>query len=187
MIARYPGFKGGGTGSDTSALHLDNGNNSLLPPTTSDRRHSQLNFWFCLEDVAEDQAPTLFIPDADGQHHDASRAEAMVAPGGSVAIFHNYSWHAASDYHRADGQRYVARAVEFLSPEEAASAFAAEKRRVVVLSYGWLTPDHPDPYAKNTASVKRLLDSAVGRHFQGLFWDFASRGVIIRDVVSIEL
>ena len=31
----------------------------------------------------------------------------MVAPGGSVAIFHNYSWHAASDYRRADGQRYI--------------------------------------------------------------------------------
>ena len=25
MIARYPGFTGGGTGSDASALHLDNG------------------------------------------------------------------------------------------------------------------------------------------------------------------
>ena len=31
----------------------------------------------------------------------------MIAPGGSVAIFHNYSWHAASDYLRANGQRYI--------------------------------------------------------------------------------
>ena len=103
-LVTYPGRE---AGRDGKPFHVDNGNNSLLPPTTSDRRHSQLNFWFCLEDVAEDQAPTLFIPDADGQHHDASRAEAMVAPGGSVAIFHNYSWHAASDYRRADGQRYI--------------------------------------------------------------------------------
>ena len=31
MIARYPGFKDGGVGSDVSGLHLDNGSNSLLP------------------------------------------------------------------------------------------------------------------------------------------------------------
>ena len=99
-LISYPGRKGG-------PFHIDNGNNSLLPPTESDRRHSQLNFWFCLEDVAEDQAPTLFVADGDGQHQDAARAEPMVAPGGSVAIFHNYSWHAASDYRRADGQRYI--------------------------------------------------------------------------------
>ena len=99
-LISYPGRKGG-------PFHIDNGNNSLLPPTESDRRHSQLNFWFCLEDVEEDQAPTLFVADGDGQHQDAARAEPMVAPGGSVAIFHNYSWHAASDYRRADGQRYI--------------------------------------------------------------------------------
>ncbi len=99
-LISYPGRKGG-------PFHIDNGNNSLLPPTESDRRHSQLNFWFCLEDVEEDQAPTLFVADGDGQHQDADRAEPMVAPGGSVAIFHNYSWHAASDYRRADGQRYI--------------------------------------------------------------------------------
>jgi len=31
----------------------------------------------------------------------------MVAPGGSVAIFHNYTWHAAAVYTRPSGQRYV--------------------------------------------------------------------------------
>jgi hypothetical protein len=99
-LVRYPGFKGG---RDTG--HIDNGNNSLLPPTDSDRTHSQLNFWFYLEDVAADQAPTRFVADLDG--HDISKAEAMVAPAGSVGIFHNYTWHAASDYEREDGQRYV--------------------------------------------------------------------------------
>jgi hypothetical protein len=99
-LVTYPGRK-------AMPFHIDNGNNSLLPPTESDHRQSQINFWFCLEDVAADQAPTLFVADSDGQHQDPSRAEPMVAPGGSVAIFHNYSWHAASDYLRPDGQRYI--------------------------------------------------------------------------------
>ena len=88
-LVTYPGRKNG-------TFHIDNGNNSLLPPTASDHNHSQLNFWFCLEDVDEDQAPTLFVDEDDGQHRDPAKAEAMAAPGGSVAIFHNYSWHAAS-------------------------------------------------------------------------------------------
>ena len=99
-LVTYPQRKGG-------AFHIDNGNNSLLPPTESDHRHSQLNFWFCLEDVDADQAPTLFVADEEGQDPNPVRSEAMVAPGGSVAIFHNYSWHAASDYLREDGQRYI--------------------------------------------------------------------------------
>ena len=35
MIARYPGFKGPGVDSDPSNLHIDNGNNSLLPQSQS--------------------------------------------------------------------------------------------------------------------------------------------------------
>ena len=72
-LVTYPGARGGG---DTA--HIDNGNNSLLPPTLEDRRHSQLNFWFYLEDVDEDQAPTRFLATAEGQ--DMSRA---VADGGA--------------------------------------------------------------------------------------------------------
>ncbi len=99
-LVTYPGFRGNG-----DQAHIDNGNNSLLPPTPEDRRHSQLIFWFYLEDVDEDQAPTRFLATADGQ--DMSRAVPMVAPGGSVGIFHNYTWHAATDYTRTNGQRYV--------------------------------------------------------------------------------
>ncbi len=97
LMCTYPG-RGG------MEFHLDNGNNSLLPPT-SERRHAQLNFWFYLEDVEADQAPTLFV--ANEHNRDPAQAEAFVAPAGSVAIFHNYSWHAASPYKRAVGQRYV--------------------------------------------------------------------------------
>lgn len=99
-LVRYPGFNGG---RDTG--HIDNGNNTLLPPTESDHTHAQLNFWFYLEDVAADQAPTLFVAHEDSG--DLSKAEAMVAPAGSVCIFHNYTWHASSDYTRREGQRYV--------------------------------------------------------------------------------
>ena len=99
-LVRYPGFKG-----NRGRSHIDNGNNSLLPPTASDHTHAQLNFWFYLEDVAADQAPTLFIANDDDQ--DPGKAEAMVAPAGSVCVFHNYTQHAASDYERSHGQRYV--------------------------------------------------------------------------------
>ena len=99
-LVTYPGFRG-----DSDRAHIDNGNNSLLPPTLEDRGHSQIIFWFYLEDVDEDQAPTRFLATADGQ--DTSRAVPMVAPGGSVALFHNYTWHAATAYTRPYGQRYV--------------------------------------------------------------------------------
>ncbi|HHZ90832.1 TPA: hypothetical protein EYN65_09975 [Candidatus Poribacteria bacterium] len=101
-MVRYPGFKGF---PDSGKPHMDNGNNSLLPPSQSNRHHGQLNFWFYLEDVDEDQAPTHLVKTSDGQ--DLSRAEKFVAPGGSVAIFTNYNWHSAGDYCREDGQRYV--------------------------------------------------------------------------------
>ena len=101
-MVRYPGFKGF---PDSGIPHVDNGNNSLLPPSQSDLHHSQLNFWFYLEDVDEDQAPTHLVKTSDGQ--DLSRAEKFVASGGSVAIFTNYNWHSAGDYSRKDGQRYV--------------------------------------------------------------------------------
>lgn len=99
-LALYPGYNG-----DNGTAHIDNGNNSLLPPTPDDRAHSQIVFWFYLDDVGSDQAPTRFIPNHCG--NDLSKSELFVAPGGSVAIFHNYLWHAASNYLRADGQRYV--------------------------------------------------------------------------------
>ena len=98
-MVRYPGFKG-----DTGQPHIDNGNNSLLPPTSSDRRHAQIVFWLFPEAVEPDQAPLRLIATADGQ--DLDRAEVAAVPAGTAAIFHTYTWHAASDYRRTDGQRY---------------------------------------------------------------------------------
>ena len=99
-IVRYPGYK-----SHVTRPHIDNGNNSLLPPSESDRSYGQINFWFYLEEVGEDESPTWFIPAGHGQ--DATRAVDMVGPPGTLAIFHNYAWHGARDYARSDGQKYI--------------------------------------------------------------------------------
>ena len=105
MIARYPGFKGGGVGSDASGLHLDNGNNSLLPQSQAALEFGQLVFWVHLEDVDEDQAPLRLLATEYGR--DTSKYEPLVCKGGTLCIFNNYTMHSASDYLREDGQRFT--------------------------------------------------------------------------------
>lgn len=98
-LARYPGFR-----CNSPNAHLDNGNNTLLPPT-DDRTHKQLWFWIHPELVAEDQAPLRLVPH---EHHgDLEKAVPLVCAGGSLCIFHTHTWHSASDYVREDGQRYT--------------------------------------------------------------------------------
>lgn len=64
----------------------------------------------------------------------------------------------------------------FLTPEEATEAF--ENGHVYVLSYGWLTPAHPDPHALTLRIVVEFLQShwllTRAAPAVGLFWDFAS-------------
>ena len=79
MIARYPGFKGG-VSSDASGLHIDNGNNSLLPQAQSAPEFGQLVFWVHLEDVDEDQAPLRLIATEYGR--DMSKCEPSFAKVG---------------------------------------------------------------------------------------------------------
>ncbi|MCJ8329239.1 MAG: hypothetical protein HRT89_08680, partial [Lentisphaeria bacterium] len=50
-IARYPGHAWGGTGIDESGVHIDNGNNSLLPQSKDHPEFGQLSFWIHLFDV----------------------------------------------------------------------------------------------------------------------------------------
>ena len=85
MIARYPGFKGPGVDSDPSNLHIDNGNNSLLPQSESAREFGQIGFWVHLEDVDEDQAPLRLLAKEHGR--DTSQYEPLVCKGGTVCIF----------------------------------------------------------------------------------------------------
>jgi hypothetical protein len=98
-IARYPGFIG-----DFGEPHIDNGNNSLLPPTEFGLGYEQMTCWWHLEDVEEDQAPLRIIPKMYGK--DESKYESVIVPGGTICIFNNYLWHSAGNYERADGQRY---------------------------------------------------------------------------------
>ena len=105
MIARYPGFKDGGVGSDASGLHLDNGNNSLLPQSETHREFGQLGFWVHLEQVDEDQAPLRLL--AKEHDRDMSKCKPLVCPAGTLCIFTNYTLHSASDYLRQNGQRFT--------------------------------------------------------------------------------
>ncbi|MFT5090304.1 MAG: ectoine hydroxylase-related dioxygenase (phytanoyl-CoA dioxygenase family) [Candidatus Latescibacterota bacterium] len=105
LIARYPGHAGGGTGFDDSALHIDNGNNSLLPMSESLREFGQIGFWIHLEDVDEDQAPLRLIAKKHGR--DMRQCVPLVCKAGTLCIFTNSTWHSASAYVREDGQRFT--------------------------------------------------------------------------------
>ncbi|EOD23090.1 hypothetical protein EMIHUDRAFT_195665 [Emiliania huxleyi CCMP1516] len=60
----------------------------------------------------------------------------------------------------------------FVPCEEAVALLEAGDRSVLSLSYGWLTPLHPDPHGTTLAAVRRYLASGAGG--VGLFWDFAA-------------
>ena len=105
LIARYPGHTAGGTGFDNSNLHIDNGNNSLLPMSETLREFGQIGFWVHLEDVDEDQAPLRLIPKKYGQ--DMTQCMPLVCKAGTLCIFTNFTWHSDSAYIRPDGQRFT--------------------------------------------------------------------------------
>lgn len=87
----------------THHLHVDNGNNSLLPPC-DDVRYGQISTWYFPEEVQESQAPMLVIPKAYGQ--DVSRKISLAVPAGTQMIFNTFLWHSATPYLGTEGQRY---------------------------------------------------------------------------------
>lgn len=105
LIARYPGHSSGGTGHDASNLHIDNGNNSLLPESKDLREFGQLGFWIHLEDVCEDQAPLRLLPNQYGT--DMTKSVPLVCSGGTLCLMTNFTLHSASAYTRKDGQRFT--------------------------------------------------------------------------------
>ena len=105
LVARYPGHSTGGTGEDDSNLHIDNGNNSLLPFSDQLREFGQIGFWVHLEDVELDQAPLRLIAKRHGR--DMTQAVPLVCRAGTLCVFTNFSWHSATAYTRADGQRFT--------------------------------------------------------------------------------
>lgn len=99
MLARYPNFVSGDMG------HIDNGNNSLLPMSQLSREFGQLNVWIHLEEVTADNAPLLLVKHKYG--HDLGKAEPVVCPPGTVALFSNYTRHASSTFKGKEGQRFT--------------------------------------------------------------------------------
>ncbi|MCX5660758.1 MAG: hypothetical protein NTW19_13715 [Planctomycetota bacterium] len=104
VMVRYPGYVGdGGLDDRPWQAHQDTTNNSLLPPT-ADRTHAQLVCWLFPEAVDADQAPLRLI--ANPHRGDTSKAERVVGPAGTLAVYSTYTWHGTSSYRRGDGQRY---------------------------------------------------------------------------------
>ena len=98
--ARYPD-----PGAEQPGLHIDNGNNSLLPPT-SDRRYGQISTWYFPEAVDENQAPMQIVPKPYGQ--DLSKRVLLTVPAGTIMIFNTHLWHSATVFKGSEGQRYSA-------------------------------------------------------------------------------
>ena len=48
------------------------------------------------------------------------------------------------------------------------------RRKVLALSYGWQSPDHPDPAGKALQAVRGYLRRQKNVDELALFWDFAS-------------
>lgn len=86
---------GGGVEGTTrqrfGGFHVDNGNNSLVPPT-HDRRLGQISSWYFPEAVDETQAPMLVVPKhkapaESSVQPDKSDAIALCVPANTLMIF----------------------------------------------------------------------------------------------------
>ena len=61
----------------------------------------------------------------------------------------------------------------FLSAEQSVALLKRNDRSILVLTYGWLTADHPDPHGTTLAEVRRYVQEQASGQL-GIFWDFAS-------------
>lgn len=96
--ARYPY-----TPAPEHQLHVDNGNNSLLP-TCDQNQYGQISTWYFPEEVGEHQAPMFLIPKPYGR--DEKKKLFLTVPAGTQMIFNTYLWHSATAYQGTSGQRY---------------------------------------------------------------------------------
>ena len=96
--ARYPN-----TPQHPPKLHIDNGNNSLLPPC-ADKRYAQISSWYFPEEVGEGHAPMMVIPKPYGR--DMSKRVLLVVPAGTLMVFNTHLWHSATEFRAGDQQRY---------------------------------------------------------------------------------
>ena len=111
--ARYPNPTG-----VRPQLHIDNVNNSLLPPN-GDNRYGQISVWYFPEAVPADRAPMQIIPKTyghlctqiaeDGWVRRSNHLDAQVlltVRAGTIMIFNTHIWHSASVFTGSAGQRY---------------------------------------------------------------------------------
>ena len=96
--ARYPS-----PSAPMPKLHIDHGNNSLLPPC-DDKRYGQISTWYFPDKVEEDEGPMLIIPKKYGQ--DVTKKVSLAVAAGTQMIFNTLLWHSATKFRRAAGQRY---------------------------------------------------------------------------------
>ena len=96
--ARYPDPSG-----IEPKLHIDNGNNSLLP-ANADNRYGQISTWYFPETVPADQAPMRIIPAPHGM--DLDKSQYLTVPAGTIMIFNTHIWHSATLFTGKAGQRY---------------------------------------------------------------------------------
>ena len=59
----------------------------------------------------------------------------------------------------------------FLKPDEAVALLRSNTRAIAALTYGWVTPDHPDETDEYLANMRRFLNHPLGAHIGGCFWD----------------
>ena len=62
----------------------------------------------------------------------------------------------------------------FLKPDEAVALLRSNNRGIAALTYGWVTPDHPDETDEYLANMRRFLNHPLGAHIGDCFWDFGS-------------
>ena len=62
----------------------------------------------------------------------------------------------------------------FETPEDAIKLLRGNGREIGSLTYGWASPDDPDPTGEYMRAVRRFLLSDLGSHVKAIFWDFAS-------------
>ena len=62
----------------------------------------------------------------------------------------------------------------FETPEDAIKLLRGNGREIGSLTYGWASPDDPDPTGEYMRAVRRFLLSELGSHVKAIFWDYAS-------------
>jgi hypothetical protein len=96
---RYPQEEKG----EDPNLHIDNGNNSLLP-VNGVKEYAQISSWYFPEAVGPDNAPMRIVPKEFGD--DVSKCNYLTVPANTQMIFNTHLWHSATVYKGSEGQRY---------------------------------------------------------------------------------